>query len=315
MATSLWLQGGVDPEAAEEARQVLGEHRAPLRAKAELGDPFRDVEGKADFLKKDAPLLEGGKRPPAKLPALLKPDDKQGMQAVPEEDLGQQTARVGKARGFGASKELKVLRRPVKEMNEHLEKLRENIKGMMAEKSSLNAQEIGKTLEYADIVRTARVMGGVDTGVGPGTASDVAAAERLGQRASGEEPSTSGRRTLKATSGLPTGEAQSMLTGKLDWVQDVISFTENFPIYFASENGADVQIEAPKEAEGPFTNPWQFVHTVFPGPRPGRREDIYLRELAQRDAEAGARRQGPPAGRRERPRNGRPRAAGLPDSL
>ena len=278
MATSLWLQGGVDPEAAEEARQVLGEHRAPLRAKAELGDPFRDVEGKADFLKKDAPLLEGGQRPPTKLPALLKPDDKQGMQAVPEEDLGQRTARVGKARGFGASKELKVLRRPVKEMNEHLEKLRENIKGMMAEKSSLNAQEIGKTLEYADIVRTARVMGGVDTGVGPGTASDAAAAERLGQRASGEEPSTSGRRTLKATSGLPTGEAQSMLTGKLDWVQDVISFTENFPIYFASENGADVQIEAPKEAEGPFTNPWQFVHTVFPGPRPGRREDIYLLE-------------------------------------
>ena len=278
MATSLWLQGGVDPEAAEEARQVLGEHRAPLRAKAELGDPFRDVEGKADFLKKDAPLLEGGQRPPTKLPALLKPDDKQGMQAVPEEDLGQRTARVGKARGFGASKELKVLRRPVKEMNEHLEKLRENIKGMMAEKSSLNAQEIGKTLEYADIVRTARVMGGVDTGVGPGTASDVAAAERLGQRASGEEPSTSGRRTLKATSGLPTGEAKSMLTGKLDWVQDVISFTENFPIYFASENGADVQIEAPKEAEGPFTNPWQFVHTVFPGPRPGRREDIYLLE-------------------------------------
>ena len=278
MATSLWLQGGVDPEAAEEARQVLGEHRAPLRDKAELGDPFRDVEGKADFLKKDAPLLEGGKRPPAKLPALLKPDDKQGMQAVPEEDLGQRTARVGKARGFGASKELKVLRRPVKEMNEHLEKLRENMKGMMAEKSSLNAQEIGKTLEYADIVRTARVMGGVDTGVGPGTASDVAAAERLGQRASGEEPSTSGRRTLKATSGLPTGEAKSMLTGKLDWVQDVISFTENFPIYFASENGADVQIEAPKEAEGPFTNPWQFVHTVFPGPRPGRREDIYLLE-------------------------------------
>ena len=101
MATSLWLQGGVDPEAAEEARQVLGEHRAPLRDKAEPGDPFRDVEGKADFLKKDAPLLEGGKRPPAKLPALLKPDDKQGMQAVPEEDLGQQTARVGKARGFG----------------------------------------------------------------------------------------------------------------------------------------------------------------------------------------------------------------------
>ena len=278
MATSLWLQGGVDPEAAEEARQVLGEHRAPLRAKAELGDPFRDVEGKADFLKKDAPLLEGGKRPPAKLPALLKPDDKQGMQAVPEEDLGQRTARAGKTRGFGASKELKVLRRPVKEMNEHLEKLRENIKGMMAEKSSLNAQEIGKTLEYADIVRTARVMGGVDTGVGPGTASDVAAAERLGQRASGEEPSTSGRRTLKATSGFPTGEAKSMLTGKLDWVQDVISFTENFPIYFASENGADVQIEAPKEAEGPFTNPWQFVHTVFPGPRPGRREDIYLLE-------------------------------------
>ena len=278
MATSLWLQGGVDPEAAEEARQVLGEHRAPLRAKAELGDPFRDVEGKADFLKKDAPLLEGGKRPPAKLPALLKPDDKQGRQAVPEEDLGQRTARVGKTRGFGASKELKVLRRPVKEMNEHLEKLRENMKGMMAEKSSLNAQEIGKTLEYADIVRTARVMGGVDTGVGPGTASDVAAAERLGQRASGEEPSTSGRRTLKATSGLPTGEAKSMLTGKLDWVQDVISFTENFPIYFASENGADVQIEAPKEAEGPFTNPWQFVHTVFPGPRPGRREDIYLIE-------------------------------------
>ena len=163
-------------------------------------------------------------------------------------------------------------------MNEILEKLRENMKGMMAEKSSLNAQEIGKTLEYADIVRTARVMGGVDTGVGPGTASDVAAAERLGQRASGEEPSTSGRRTLKATSGLPTGEAKSMLTGKLDWVQDVISFTENFPIYFASENGADVQIEAPKEAEGPFTNPWQFVHTVFPGPRPGRREDIYLLE-------------------------------------
>ena len=278
MATSLWLQGGVDPEAAEEARQVLGEHRAPLLAKAELGDPFRDVEGKADFLKKDAPLLEGGKRPPAKLPALLKPDDKQGMQAVPEEDLGQRTARAGKTRGFGASKELKVLRRPVKEMNEHLEKLRENMKGMMAEKSSLNAQEIGKTLEYADIVRTARVMGGVDTGVGPGTASDVAAAERLGQRASGEEPSTSGRRTLKATSGLPTGEAKSMLTGKLDWVQDVISFTENFPIYFASENGADVQIEAPKEAEGPFTNPWQFVHTVFPGPRPGRREDIYLLE-------------------------------------
>ena len=278
MATSLWLQGGVDPEAAEEARQVLGEHRAPLLAKAELGDPFRDVEGKADFLKKDAPLLEGGKRPPAKLPALLKPDDKQGMQAIPEEDLGQRTARVGKTRGFGASKELKVLRRPVKEMNEHLEKLRENMKGMMAEKSSLNAQEIGKTLEYADIVRTARVMGGVDTGVGPGTASDVAAAERLGQRASGEEPSTSGRRTLKATSGLPTGEAKSMLTGKLDWVQDVISFTENFPIYFASENGADVQIEAPKEAEGPFTNPWQFVHTVFPGPRPGRREDIYLLE-------------------------------------
>ena len=278
MATSLWLQGGVDPEAAEEARQVLGEHRAPLRDKAEPGDPFRDVEGKADFLKKDAPLLEGGKRPPAKLPALLKPDDKQGMQAVPEEDLGQRTARVGKTRGFGASKELKVLRRPVKEMNEHLEKLRENIKGMMAEKSSLNAQEIGKTLEYADIVRTARVMGGVDTGVGPGTASDVAAAERLGQRASGEEPSTSGRRTLKATSGLPTGEAQSMLTGKLVWVQDVISFTENFPIHFASENGADVQIEAPKEAEGPFTNPWQFVHTVFPGPRPGRREDIYLIE-------------------------------------
>ena len=278
MATSLWLQGGVDPEAAEEARQVLGEHRAPLLAKAEFGDPFRDVEGKADFLKKDAPLLEGGKRPPAKLPALLKPDDKQGMQAIPEEDLGQRTARAGKTRGFGASKELKVLRRPVKEMNEHLEKLRENIKGMMAEKSSLNAQEIGKTLEYADIVRTARVMGGVDTGVGPGTASDVAAAERLGQRASGEEPSTSGRRTLKATSGLPTGEAKSMLTGKLDWVQDVISFTENFPIYFASENGADVQIEAPKEAEGPFTNPWQFVHTVFPGPRPGRREDIYLLE-------------------------------------
>ena len=163
-------------------------------------------------------------------------------------------------------------------MNEILEKLRENMKGMMAEKSSLNAQEIGKTLEYADIVRTARVMGGVDTGVGPGTASDVAAAERLGQRASGEEPSTSGRRTLKATSGFPTGEAKSMLTGKLDWVQDVISFTENFPIYFASENGADVQIEAPKEAEGPFTNPWQFVHTVFPGPRPGRREDIYLLE-------------------------------------
>ena len=35
----------------------------------------------------------------------------------------------------------------MKEMNEILEKLRENMKGMMAEKSSLNAQEIGKTLE------------------------------------------------------------------------------------------------------------------------------------------------------------------------
>ena len=147
-------------EAAEEARLALGEHHVPLRPKAELGDPFQDVEGKAEFLKSDAPLLDGGKRPPAKLPALLKEGDKKaGVKGVPE-DLGHRTLRVGKLRAQGTSKELKVLRRPVKEMNEHLEKLRDNIEGMMAEKSSTNAKEIGKTLEYAESVRTARVMGG-----------------------------------------------------------------------------------------------------------------------------------------------------------
>ena len=145
-------------EAAEEARLALGEHHVPLRPKADLGDPFQDVEGKAEFLKSDAPLLDGGKRPPAKLPALLKEGDKKaGVKGVPE-DLGH--LRLGKLRAQGTSKELKVLRRPVKEMNEHLEKLRDNIEGMMAEKSSTNAKEIGKTLEYAESVRTARVMGG-----------------------------------------------------------------------------------------------------------------------------------------------------------
>ena len=147
-------------EAAEEARQALGEHHVPLRPKAELGDPFQDIEGKAEFLKSDAPLLDGGKRPPAKLPALLKVGDKKaGLKGVPE-DLGHRTGRVGKLRAQGTSKGLKVLRRPVKEMNEHLEKLRDNIKGMMAEKNSTNAKEIGKTLEYAESVRASRVMGG-----------------------------------------------------------------------------------------------------------------------------------------------------------
>ena len=154
-------------EAAEEARQALGEHHVPLRPKAELGDPFQDVEGKAEFLKSDAPLLDGGKRPPAKLPALLKVCDKKaGLKGVPE-DLGHKTGRVGKSRAQGTSKGLKVLRRPVKEMNEHLGKLRDNIKGMMAEKNSTNAKEIGKTLEYAESVRASRVMGGgVATGYG-----------------------------------------------------------------------------------------------------------------------------------------------------
>ena len=102
---------------------------------------------------------------------------------------------------------------------------------------------------------------------------------RTAQRPPAEEPSTSGQGTLLRTNmGPPVGEAQSMLTGRLDWVQNVITFTENFPIYFASDNGADVQIQEPKEQEGPIPNPWQFVHTVFPGPRPGRREDIYLLE-------------------------------------
>ena len=220
--------------------------------------------------------MPGGLTPPP-----FPPSRSVARQIIPDAGLGQ-TGNAAKIPTGTMQQRLSAIHRPVAAMNEHMDTLRKSMELLLDSEKGKNTEETGNIISIADDLRVQRAMDGADRGSALSRTMPAGTSGSLGLLAK-----TKGKTELPKRA--KAGANENLEVPGMKWVKNLIKFTETFPIHVPpSGDERELDIGVPADPTGQQTGPlgpetYKFTTTVFPSPRPMRKEDTYLLEHWMRE--------------------------------